>query len=265
MAVPALLYVPDRIPSEKAPGIVSISGHHYRASKAADYVQARNVNLVRRGCVVLSYDYMGCSERFTGGDGDGHDPAPRGGGNDHGISSFSLSDRSPTALEILDARRRWTSWPADPRSTPGGSGSPRRTSAATVTKTPSATKTPSVTKTPSATKTPTATKTPSATKTATVTKTPSATHMPIATNTPTATPVNGTLFADGFEAGSLAAWSAATTGSGRLSVTSGAAFVGTRGMQALITAPPASMSPTTRRQTRPVITRNSTSTRTVPA
>ena len=105
MAVPALLYVPERIPPEKAPGVVSISGHHYRASKAADYVQARNVNLVRRGCVVLSYDYMNCFERHTGGDGDGHDPVPRGGGNDHGITAFSFSERCPTALEILDARR----------------------------------------------------------------------------------------------------------------------------------------------------------------
>jgi cephalosporin-C deacetylase-like acetyl esterase len=105
MAVPALLYIPERSPPEKAPGIVSISGHHYRASKAADYVQARNVNLVRRGCVVLSYDYMNCFERHTGGNGDGHDPVPHGGGNDHGISVFSFSERCPTALEILDARR----------------------------------------------------------------------------------------------------------------------------------------------------------------
>jgi hypothetical protein len=105
MAVPALLYVPERIPPEKAPAIVSISGHHYRASKAADYVQARNVNLVRRGCVVLSYDYMNCFERNTGGDGDGHDPVPQGGGNDHGITAFSFSERCPTTLEILDARR----------------------------------------------------------------------------------------------------------------------------------------------------------------
>ena len=105
MAVPALLYVPERIPPGKAPGVVSISGHHYRASKAADYVQARNVNLVRRGCVVLSYDYMNCFERHTGGDGDGHDPVPHGGGNDHGITAFSFSERCPTTLEILDARR----------------------------------------------------------------------------------------------------------------------------------------------------------------
>ena len=105
MAVPALLYVPERIPPGKAPGVVSISGHHYRASKAADYVQARNVNLVRRGCVVLAYDYMNCFERHTGGDGDGHDPVPRGGGNDHGITAFSFSERCPTTLEILDARR----------------------------------------------------------------------------------------------------------------------------------------------------------------
>jgi hypothetical protein len=105
MAVPALLYVPERVPPEKAPGVVSISGHHYRASKAADFVQARNVNLVRRGCVVLSYDYMNCFERHTGGDGDGHDPVPHGGGNDHGITAFSFSERCPTALEVLDARR----------------------------------------------------------------------------------------------------------------------------------------------------------------
>lgn len=105
MAVPALLYVPERIPPEKAPGIVSISGHHYRASKAADYVQTRNVNLVKRGCVVLAYDYMNCFERNTGGDGDGHDPVPQGGGNDHGISAFSFSERCPTTLEVLDARR----------------------------------------------------------------------------------------------------------------------------------------------------------------
>ena len=31
MAVPALLYVPERVPPGKAPGVVSISGHHYRA------------------------------------------------------------------------------------------------------------------------------------------------------------------------------------------------------------------------------------------
>src|SRR4051812_41711212 len=105
MAVPALLYVPERIPPEKAPGVVSISGHHYRAGKAADYVQARNVNLVRRGFVVLSYDYMNCFERHTGGDGDGHDPVPHGGGNDHGITAFSFSERCPTALEVLDAGR----------------------------------------------------------------------------------------------------------------------------------------------------------------
>jgi len=105
MAVPALLYVPEPQPAGGAPGIVSISGHHYQASKAADYVQARNVNLVKRGYIVLSYDYMNCFERNTGGDGDGHDPVPKGGGNDHGISAFSYSDRCATTLEILDARR----------------------------------------------------------------------------------------------------------------------------------------------------------------
>ena len=55
--------------------------------------------------MVLSYDYMNCFERHTGGDGDGHDPVPHGGGNDHGITAFSFSERCPTALEVLDARR----------------------------------------------------------------------------------------------------------------------------------------------------------------
>jgi K319L-like, PKD domain len=45
---------------------------------------------------------------------------------------------------------------------------------------------------------------------------------------------NDLIFADGFESGTLAAWSTATTGGGDLSVSAAAALVGTRGMQALI-------------------------------
>jgi len=42
------------------------------------------------------------------------------------------------------------------------------------------------------------------------------------------------MFADGFESGSFSAWSASTTDSGDLSVSTSAALVGTNGMQALL-------------------------------
>jgi hypothetical protein len=95
LAVPALLYVPDKVRGP-VPGIVSISGHT-PTSKAAEYVQRRNVNLVRRGCVVLSYDYLGFNERTPGG-------RPEGA-NSHEIGSFSYTRRCPATLEILDAWR----------------------------------------------------------------------------------------------------------------------------------------------------------------
>jgi cephalosporin-C deacetylase-like acetyl esterase len=94
----AVLYVPDDI-SGRVPGVVSISGHN-SVSKAAEYVQRRNVNLVKRGCVVLSYDYFGYGDRKTG-----NDPDRPEGPNAHGIRSFSYSRRSATALEVLDAIR----------------------------------------------------------------------------------------------------------------------------------------------------------------
>ena len=98
MAIPAVVYVPEGI-TGRAPGIVSISGHT-PASKAADYVQQRNVNLALRGCVVLSYDYHGYGERKTGSD-----PNHPTGGNTHDIRSFSFSRRTATAIEVLDAIR----------------------------------------------------------------------------------------------------------------------------------------------------------------
>lgn len=72
---------------------------------------------------------------------------------------------------------------------------------------------------------------------------PTATATPVAypppattTLTPTPTTAGGAtaLFADGFESGSLSAWSASVTDSGDLSVTTNAALVGARGLQALI-------------------------------
>jgi hypothetical protein len=98
MAIPALVYVPDGI-HDRVPGIVSISGHT-PASKAAEYVQQRNVNLVKRGCVVLCYDYHGYGDRRTG-----DDPRRSTGANSHGIRAFSYTRRSATALEVLDAMR----------------------------------------------------------------------------------------------------------------------------------------------------------------
>ena len=98
MVIPAVVYVPDGI-TERVPGIVSISGHT-NTSKAADYVQQRNVNLALRGCVVLSYDYHGYGERKTGDDA--NHPT---GGNTHDIRSFSFTRRTATAIEVLDAIR----------------------------------------------------------------------------------------------------------------------------------------------------------------
>jgi len=98
MAIPAVVYVPEGI-TGRVPGIVSISGHT-PASKAADYVQQRNVNLALRGCVVLAYDYYGYGERKTG-----NDPNHPTGPNTHDIRSFSFSRRTATAIEVLDAIR----------------------------------------------------------------------------------------------------------------------------------------------------------------
>lgn len=94
----ALLYIPEDVEG-RVPGVVSISGHTH-VSKAAEHVQQRNVNLVKRGCVVLSYDYFGYGDRKTG-----QHPNHPEGPNGHGIRSFSYSRRTPTGLEVLDAIR----------------------------------------------------------------------------------------------------------------------------------------------------------------
>jgi dienelactone hydrolase len=98
--VPALVWTPRKIVG-KAPGAVSISGHLYCESKAADYVQQRNYNLMRRGFVVISYDYFGCGER-----GRPEACQPGGwGGIDHTNSLFSYTSRTPTGIEMLDGIR----------------------------------------------------------------------------------------------------------------------------------------------------------------
>ena len=102
MMVPALVYTPKRLIAP-APAMVSISGHTSCDSKAAVDVQARATNLVRRGLIVIAYDYIGMFERNTG-----ENPCagmPYGGGNDHGLRSFSYTAGNPTGLEILDGIR----------------------------------------------------------------------------------------------------------------------------------------------------------------
>jgi dienelactone hydrolase len=100
MYVPALVWVPKGLTGD-APAVVSISGHLYCDSKAGDYVQARDYNLVRRGFIVLSYDYFGCFERAR------TDPCAAGawGGEDHTNSLFSYTRRTPTGIEVLDGIR----------------------------------------------------------------------------------------------------------------------------------------------------------------
>jgi dienelactone hydrolase len=100
MYVPALVWIPSRR-SGKAPAAVSISGHLYCDSKAADYVQIRDYNLMRRGFIVISYDYLGCNERGT------IDACQPGawGGEDHTNSLFSYTGRSTTGIEVLDGIR----------------------------------------------------------------------------------------------------------------------------------------------------------------
>ena len=100
MWVPALVWAPKKI-AGKAPAAVSISGHLYCESKAGDYVQQRNYNLVRRGFIVVSYDYFGCGER-----GSPEACQPGGwGGKDHLNCLFSYTSRTPTGIEALDGIR----------------------------------------------------------------------------------------------------------------------------------------------------------------
>lgn len=100
MYVPAVVWVPKNLKTP-APAIVSISGHTYCDSKGADYVQARNFNLVQRGFIVISYDYFGCFERAR------RDACLPGvfGGEDHTNARFSYTRRTPTGIEVLDGIR----------------------------------------------------------------------------------------------------------------------------------------------------------------
>jgi hypothetical protein len=108
----------------------------------------------------------------------------------------------------------------------------------TSTSTPSATRTASVTMTTTSTLTSTAshtlTNTRTATGTATATASHTATHTLTATRTPTPTLDGDLIFADGFESGSLSAWSSSVTDGGDLSAHFDAAAFGNFGLRAII-------------------------------
>ncbi|GIT28268.1 MAG: hypothetical protein Ct9H300mP1_03140 [Planctomycetaceae bacterium] len=99
MAVPALLYVPRRAPERGPRGIVSIAGHAYGSGKTSDFLQRRNVNLVLRGCVVLSYDYLNTGERNTGPNAKKKCPTA--------VATITSSAVSPSPAAI---RAGWRCW-----------------------------------------------------------------------------------------------------------------------------------------------------------
>ena len=138
-----------------------------------------------------------------------------------------------------------------PTSTAGPSPTPSRTNtpgSGKSTQTPTLTRTPTPTRTPTVTRTNTPTLTVTSTSSATATFTevgpsPSPTWTGTATLTATSTPTlipsntpgtSDLIFADGFENGNLVAWSSSMVDGGDLSVSSGAALLGSQGLQAVI-------------------------------
>jgi hypothetical protein len=89
--------------SRRVPGIV-FDQRTYQISKAADYVQQRNVNLVKRGCIVLIYDYFMYGDRKTGTILNSPE-----GPNSHGITQlFVLSAVPRPRLKSWTHFGRWT-------------------------------------------------------------------------------------------------------------------------------------------------------------
>lgn len=117
--------------------------------------------------------------------------------------------------------------------TPTPTNTATHTPSPTTTRTSSPTATSTRTPTPTTTPTPTGTRTPTTTATQTPTRTPSI-PPPSQTPTPTSGLPSDTIFADSFESGNLSAWSSRRTDNGDLSVSSAAAMIGRKGMQAAI-------------------------------
>jgi dienelactone hydrolase len=99
MFVPALVYVPKALTAE-APAIIGASGHALCDSKASASMQARAYNLVRRGFIVMAYDYLGAWERAS------RDPCSKSTfQEDHRNGLFSYTSRTATGIEVLDGIR----------------------------------------------------------------------------------------------------------------------------------------------------------------
>ncbi len=119
---------------------------------------------------------------------------------------------------------------------------PSTTTSTTTTTVPSTTTSTTTTTVPSTATSTTTTTVPSTTTSTTTTTVPSTTTsttttIPPSTTTSTTTttvPSSDQLFSDGFETGSMSAWSSSVTNSGRLTVTTTAALSGTFGLQATI-------------------------------
>jgi hypothetical protein len=139
----------------------------------------------------------------------------------------------------------------EPTATPTNTPQPTATNTPTPTNTPQPTATNTATPTSTSTATPTSTPQPTATNTATATPTsintpqpsptntntpqPTATNTAAPTSTPTATPtpaLSDAIFADGFEAIGLNAWSSAVTDGDDIDSTTTAAIIGARGLDA---------------------------------
>lgn len=150
-----------------------------------------------------------------------------------GAYSFGINSTSSNAV-YYNSREATGNWPQlviqlanAPTATPTATPLPTATPTATPV---SPTDTPTATQAPP-TATPTATPTPIATPTATLLP-PSATPLP--TNTPTPPPLPDGIFADGFENGTLAAWTSSATDLGDLGVSAAAALAGSNGLGAII-------------------------------
>lgn len=62
MWIPALLYLPEKLPENgKVPVVLNVNGHDGQG-KAADYKQIRCINLVKRGMIVLNPEWFGMGQ-----------------------------------------------------------------------------------------------------------------------------------------------------------------------------------------------------------
>jgi Big-like domain-containing protein/calcineurin-like phosphoesterase family protein/fibronectin type III domain protein len=147
--------------------------------------------------------------------------------------TWTVATGTPTATYTPSPTA--TVGPTDtPTNTPENTSTPTDTPVPTNTSTPTDTPLPTNTFTPTDTPTETPTSTPTASPTYTLTPTNTATPTNTFTPTITPTPIIDPIFSDGFESGSLSAWSSSVTDGGSLSVSSAAALNGSYGLQAAV-------------------------------